>query len=439
MESSACHQTPALDRDAPVPQSSSYYLPSGNSPQAYPGESRSEKLASSSISLGSTKSRRGIKARENQYKETPHRSRNVRKWALIGAGIVIVVGLIVGIVAWKVTARKNGSSSNKKLEYIEGTSKTVKSDPSNPSKFEKDSRLKPVFYGIAYTPLNAQEPSCGATLANVTEDIQLLSQLTTRIRTYDQSCNQTELILQAIQDTKVNMTVWLGASLSPTYNLTYTAHQQDLIIYALDKYGTDHVEGVTIGNDFALHTDSTAGRASLINYVVEEVNDFRTRLASKNYRKTLPVGSADDVETWGLTYSQAVDYMMVNTHAFLLITPSGRGGWTWETVMQAASPWPELVSNHPARYVTEVGWPSDSMDNVNRTQNGAVAGIAGLQTCLDSFPCQANLNGTRYFYSEAWKEELGGVEPYFGLFDHNRKLKNITLPDCAINSRQASG
>ena len=37
------------------------------------------------------------------------------------------------------------------------------------------------------------------TLVNVTEDIQLLSQLTPRIRIYGADCNQTALVLQAIQ------------------------------------------------------------------------------------------------------------------------------------------------------------------------------------------------------------------------------------------------
>lgn len=67
--------------------------------------------------------------------------------------------------------------------------------------------------------------------------------------------------------------------------------------------------------------------------------------------------------------------------------------------------------------------------------------------------CQANANGTKYFYFEAfdepWKELVdsshdavwrpltditrriyGGVEPYWGLFDSNRNLKNVTIPTC---------
>jgi exo-beta-1,3-glucanase (GH17 family) len=93
---------------------------------------------------------------------------------------------------------------------IPGTAGVVLADPNDPSKFEKDSRLKNSFYGFAYTPLGALLPECGATQANVTEDIQLLSQLTTRIRLYGADCNQTALVLQAIQDTKVDLEVFVG-------------------------------------------------------------------------------------------------------------------------------------------------------------------------------------------------------------------------------------
>lgn len=89
-------------------------------------------------------------------------------------------GVIAGIVAWRVSASKDsgGAASSGGLQYIEGTAKVVKSDPSDPSQFEKDPALKKSFWGMTYTPFLAQEPWCGVTLANVTEDIQWLSQTT---------------------------------------------------------------------------------------------------------------------------------------------------------------------------------------------------------------------------------------------------------------------
>lgn len=54
---------------------------------------------------------------------------------------------------------------------------------------------------------------------------------------------------------------------------------------------------------------------------------------------------------------------------------------------------------------------------------------------LDTYVCQANANGTEYFYFEGfdqpWKEIYGGVEPYWGLFDKDRNLKQpLTIPTC---------
>jgi exo-beta-1,3-glucanase (GH17 family) len=51
-------------------------------------------------------------------------------------------------------------------------------------------------------------PNCGATQANVTRDMQLLSQLTTRIRLYSANCNITAMVLEGIKAAKVDMKIW---------------------------------------------------------------------------------------------------------------------------------------------------------------------------------------------------------------------------------------
>ncbi|GAA5994614.1 hypothetical protein JCM5350_003964 [Sporobolomyces pararoseus] len=443
-------------------RSSFDYPPHQNSQRPYSGESQLGKSASSwSLEDQPTPLVGGAagggynsvaRDRDNPYSkeyksgnETSGGSNKVRKWALIIAGVAILVGVIVGIVAWRVTASKNGSSSSSsgssgsgKLQYIDGTSKTVKSNPSDPSQFEKDSRLKPMFYGMAYTPFNVLEPWCGATLANVTEDIQLLSQLTTRIRTYGSACNQSELVLQAIQDTKVNMTVWLGAYIGD--NTTVNAQQQDWIIDALDKFGTDHVGGITIGNEYVLNAVSTSDATTRISYLTSQMSDFRTRLSSKSYSKTLPVGVADAGSVITATYAQGADYIMANIHPWFGGVPIDEAaGWTWEYFQDNTVSVSEAVSNKPTAYIAETGWPTASMTPENATFEGAVAGVSQLQTFLNTYPCQANSNGSYYFYFEPWKEQFGGVEPYWGLFDHNRKLKDITFPDCAVDSTKASG
>lgn len=53
-----------------------------------------------------------------------------------------------------------------------------------------------------------------------------------------------------------------------------------------------------------------------------------------------------------------------------------------------------------------------------------MCGLPNLSTFLATFPCQANTNGTKYFYFEAfdqpWQGIYGGIEPYWGLWDANK-------------------
>ncbi|CEQ41231.1 SPOSA6832_02916 [Sporobolomyces salmonicolor] len=344
------------------------------------------------------------------------------------AGNGVQNGVAVGIAVWRVKANDSSSgsstgtgksSSSSSLQYINGTAKVVKSNPNDPSDFEKDDRLKPIFYGLAYTPYNALEPWCGATLQNVTEDIQLMSQLTTRLRTYGSACNQTQLLLQAIQDTKVNMTVWIGAYIGT--NTTVNAQQQQMIIDAINIYGTDHISGITIGNEC-----------------------FRTQLDALKLPKTLPVGTADAGSVFTTALADGSDYIMANVHPWFGGVPIDQAaGWTWEyftendVAVAAKSKTPS--GGAVTSYIAETGWPTASMTPENATLGAAVSGVPELQTFIDTYPCQANANNSHYFYFEPWKEEYGGVEPYWGLFDYNKILKNITFPDCAVGSANAAG
>jgi len=370
-----------------------------------------------------------------------------KKWIWIGIVAVVVVGGIAGgIAAWKATSGGSSSSSSSsasgsgKMQFIDGTAKVVKSNPSDPSQFEKDSRLKQIFYGLAYTPKNVlEEYGCGATLANVTEDIQLISQLTTRIRTYSTSCNQTQLTLQAIQDTKVNMTVWLGAYVGQ--NSTVNEQQQQDVLDALQIYGTDHVSGITIGNEYVLGQENSAAS---IQYIVSQQASFRTKLAALNLPKSLPVGTSDAGSSFNAALVAGSDYIMANVHPwFGGLSVDQAAGWTWDFFEENDVALAEAASNNPTAYIAETGWPTESMTPENATLGAAVAGVSELQTFLDTYPCAANRNGSYYFYfepfDEPWKERYGGVEPYWGLFDSNKVLKDISLPDCDVDSTDASG
>jgi len=94
------------------------------------------------------------------------------------------------------------------------------------------------------------------------------------------------------------------------------------------------------------------------------------------------------------------------------------------------------LTNKPNMYIAENGWPTQSSDVSNESNGPSNASIPNLQIFLDTFICQANANGTEYFFfefaDEEWKDiQFGGVEGWWGLLNQNLTLKEgITIPNC---------
>lgn len=183
-----------------------------------------------------------------------------------------------------------------------------------------------------------------------------------------------------------------------------------------------------------------------VNQLSSYVQDFKKTLKSWNVGKDIPVGTGDAGSMMSVELASKVDYFMANVHPwFGLNTPvEEAAGWTWDYFQNNDVVYAEKVNPVPETYIAETGWPTQSMDKEHESnmepgkealaKPGNMASEENLQKFLDSYVCQANKNGTKYFYfepfDEPWKEQYGGVEPYWGLFDHNRNLKNIKLPTC---------
>jgi len=315
-------------------------------------------------------------------------------------------------------------------------------DPNDPSTFVKDPNLHQSLYGLAYTPQGSQLPDCGSKLADVVQDIQLMSQLTTRIRLYGADCNQSALVLEAVKQTKVNMKVWLGNYAIATDNGAAYQRQRDIIKSAIQTYGTDHIGGVTVGNEFMLNylnanggtvPDSSVGDAGAA-ILIANIQDTRNMLTSLGVN--VQVGTSDAGSYFNTKVLQAVDYGMANVHPwFANVSESNAAGWTADffktTNVDAAAALP----NKPKMYIAETGWPTKSSDAGNARNGPGTASESGLQTFLNTFVCQANTNGTGYFFfeyfDEPWKDvQFGGVEGWWGLFTSNRTLKHVNIPDC---------
>ncbi|KAH9444274.1 hypothetical protein MJO28_002759 [Puccinia striiformis f. sp. tritici] len=309
----------------------------------------------------------------------------------------------------------------------------------------QESAITRSFYGMAYSPDGALLPNCGSVQADVTRDMGKLAQLTPRIRLYGADCNQTELVLQGIKDAgNVDLSVWLGIYIDG--NDTVYERQLDAVTAAITKYGTEHIAGITVGNEYLLlsygdggsATDpkGVAARTTLLNYIQKTNHTLQAMKLDRH----IPLGTADAGSAVTKELCAGADYVMANVHPWFGHVPIEQAaGWTWQFFQDFDVNVCASAPNKPIMYIAETGWPTAS-DNASMTSNGpSTASVKGLQTFMDTFVCQANKNETNYFFfelkDEAWKKKYGGIEPYWGLYDFNMKYKEgLKTPNCPVTS-----
>ncbi|PPQ77383.1 LOW QUALITY PROTEIN: hypothetical protein CVT25_010965 [Psilocybe cyanescens] len=351
--------------------------------------------------------------------------------SVVGLLILIAIGVAVGVIVSNNNKEKSsGNSSN-------GTKSGSNSNSADPSLFKKDARLHRSLYGLAYTPEGSlPDHGCSSTLAYIDHLFQLMSQLTPRIRLYGADCNQTALVLEAIKQTKVDLKVYLGNYVVDGDPGAYE-RQRDVLKEALQTYGSANIAGITVGNEFMLNyvtghkiedvnsAEADAGAAIL----VENIADTRAMIASLNLPNPIPVGNSDAGSYFSNKVLENVEYGLSNVHA-----------WFANTTIEESSPWvrrffdetnvqpASLLPNKPTMYLAETGWPTGSKDLGNANNGFADASVVNLQKFIDAFVCQANADGVPYFFFEDIK--YGGVEGYWGLFNKDRTLKDITFPTC---------
>jgi len=320
----------------------------------------------------------------------------------------------------------------------------VKYNPNNLTEFELDSRLHPSLYGMAYEPLGAILPTCGATFDQVLEDVYLMSQLTTRLRLYGTDCNATELVLDAIQQSGTNLSVYIGVYVDN--NVTVYERQRNETEHILKTYDINHILGITVGNEFILDnlTDLNISSASspqgieAADFLITLITDMRNVLASLGLTGKIPVGNGDAGAYTNVQLLSAVDYFMSNIHPWFGALPVDQAaGWTWEFFEENNVAMAAPLTNHPNLIIAEVGWPSNSTTVAADSDGPSLANVPTLQIFMDDFICQSNVNKTQWFWFEnmdqPWKTaEYGGVEGYWGLFDSTKHLKNVTIPNCPV-------
>ncbi|RSL95340.1 hypothetical protein CDV31_013943 [Fusarium ambrosium] len=366
------------------------------------------------------------------------------KWIIIVGVFLVIVGAIVGGVVGGVVNNgnhesKSGSSSSggkgQSAEEDEKQNGDLGKSSAEIQKLLNNPDLHRVFPGIDYTPLNSQYPDCmhnPPSQNNITRDVAVLGQLTNKIRLYGTDCNQTQMLLHAIDRLELTDTkVWLGVWLDK--NETTNDRQLDQMWDILDQYGDDPFEGIIIANEILFREEMT------ITSLAKILDDTRTQLKKKNLN--LPVATSDLGDDWTDELAKDSDYIMANIHPFFAgVTAEEAAAWTYNFWEVRDGPY--WKSDKQKNIISETGWPSaggKTCGQATTCTEGSVAGIDELNTFMDNWVCQALKNGTNYFWFEAfdepWKikfnEKGKEWEDKWGLMTVNRELKDgVKIPDC---------
>ena len=379
-----------LAKGKPEPPSTSYYGP-------VPG--------------GGGSGSRALEAGEKSRRMNPRPDGASRKrgWIIGLILAFIVVGAIVGGAVGGILGNREGAKDKTSKS---GSTETAKEDNKANGDLDKDSHeiqalmnnenLHKVFPGVDYTPWGVQYPLClkyPPSQNNVTRDMAVLSQLTNTVRLYGTDCNQTEMVLHAIDKLELkNMKLWLGVWIdtNQTSNDRQLKHLYKIID---DTKDTSIFKGAIIGNEalYRAGKDKQTAEKNIINYIQDVKKEFKKR------NLDMPVATSDLGDNWNKQLADASDAVMSNVHPFFAGVPVGGAaswGWTFWTTHDASL----TKGTNKKQIIAEIGWPSGGGNDCGTgakcqsKTDGSVAGIDQMNQFMSDWVCQALKNGTEYFW-----------------------------------------
>lgn len=376
-----------------------------------------------------------------------------RKWKLIIiftiAGLV-VVGIILGVL-FGIVFKNNGDGDgdNGSDGSSGGDASTAEADTrvngdlnlqsAEIQELMNNPNLRKVFPGMDYTPLNTQYPECihnPASQNNITRDLAVLSQLTSTVRLYGTDCNQTQMLIHAVDqlELKGKVKIWLGVWQDG--NTTTNERQLDQMWDILERYDSEYFKGVIVANEILFREQMGI---TALGTLLEQV---RHNMSERGL-PSMPVATSDLGDKWTETLASQSDAIMANIHPFFAGEPASTAAdWTMYFWGNKTSTF--LKSDASMNIIAETGWPSQggmACGNEFETDcpDRSVAGIDEMNVFMEDWVCRALEDGTEYFWFEAFDEpwkilfntEGKEWEDHWGLMDVNRRLKDgLRIPDC---------
>jgi exo-beta-1,3-glucanase (GH17 family) len=291
---------------------------------------------------------------------------------------------------------------------------------------------------IAYGPhRDGQRPGGPSpTMAEVAEDLRLMSHHWNLIRTY-QSVGPADSILEAIRSEALDIRVMLGVWIEPEEARDSTGNvveprpaaaaanraEIDSAVRLAAAY-PDIVVALCVGNETQIYWSSHRVPASLLTGAIREMRA----------RTSLPVTTADDFNFWNkpesLGLAQEVDFIVTHMHPLWNgLQPEAAADWTAKT-------YDEVRRLHAGRAVVigETGWATGKLQTGE--QGTLMKGPVGEEeqaVFCNSFAAWARRERVTTFFFEAFDENWkGGADPddaekHWGFYRADRTPKRVLL------------
>jgi len=274
------------------------------------------------------------------------------------------------------------------------------------------------LYGLDYNPRTSTD-ACPS-LADVEQDVTILSAITYRLRIYSiDDCNAGQLLIQAVQNTGVNITITLGIWLD-TYYAAEFADEYSALISTINAVGLPNVEAILVGSETQYRGDFSA------SLLVGFLQNISSTVSSHGY-------SNIDVSTADVLYN--LENLPQVTNAEKVVYANEFAYWEGTSLNSS----PSLIEQNVARLqsavnkpviISETGWPT-----CGQNYGSSAVGVSELEYYLQELVCYFHAHNIGYFwfqaYDQPWADatKQGGVEQCFGLLTANKQIKSgITLP-----------